>query len=150
MCSAPGCAVSSGMTRTVTPTPSLAETTPEPHRWPSHPARNGPCWPATCATGASTTPSTTGPYAPCPPAPGPGPTTTNTAPPATCTTKPCAPSPTASWASCTAAYAITPSTANTPPGHIAKSPTPLDELGSWDVYTGGVPTECVSEYRPES
>src|SRR4029077_19091211 len=87
------------------------------------------------ATGASTTPSTTGPYAPCPPAPGPGPTTTNTAPPATRTTTPSAPSPTASWASCTAAYATTPSTANTPPGHIAKSPKPLDELGSWDVYT---------------
>ena len=61
--------------------------------------------------------------------------TTNTAPPATCTTKPCAPSPTASWASCTAAYATTPSTANTPPGHIAKSPKPLDESGPWDVYT---------------
>ena len=31
-CSAPGCSVSSGTTRTDTPTPSLAETTPEPHR----------------------------------------------------------------------------------------------------------------------
>ena len=31
-CSAPGCSVSSGTTRTATPTPSLAETTPEPHR----------------------------------------------------------------------------------------------------------------------
>src|SRR4029077_5945075 len=93
------------------------------------------------ATGASTTPSTTGPYAPCPPAPGPGPTTTNTAPPATRTTTPSAPSPTASWASCTAAYVTTPSTANTPPGHIAKSPKPLDELGSWDVYMNNDPAD---------
>ena len=31
LCSAPGCSVSSGTTRTDTPTPSLAETTPEPH-----------------------------------------------------------------------------------------------------------------------
>ena len=31
-CSAPGCSVSSGTTRTDTPTPSLAKTTPEPHR----------------------------------------------------------------------------------------------------------------------
>ena len=30
-CSAPGCSVSSGTTRTDTPTPSLAKTTPEPH-----------------------------------------------------------------------------------------------------------------------
>ena len=31
LCSAPGCSVSSGTTRTDTPTPSLAKTTPEPH-----------------------------------------------------------------------------------------------------------------------
>jgi transposase len=31
MCSAPGCSVSSGTTRTDTPMPSLAKTTPEPH-----------------------------------------------------------------------------------------------------------------------
>src|SRR5579875_2222667 len=31
LCSAPGCSVSSGMTRTATPTPSLARTTPERH-----------------------------------------------------------------------------------------------------------------------
>ena len=66
--------------------------------------------------------------------PGAAPTTTNTAPPATCTTKPCAPSATASSASSTAAYATTPSTARTPPGHIAKSPKPLDKLRPWDVY----------------
>ena len=96
--------------------------------------KNGPCWPATCATAASMTPSTTGPSAPCPPAPGPGPTTTSTAPPATPTTKPCAPLATASSASCTAAYATTAPTTNTQPGHIAKSPTPLDKLRPWDVY----------------
>src|SRR6478609_6431307 len=88
------------------------------------------------------TPSTNGPSPPCWPAPAPERSTTNTAPPATCTTKPYAPSPTASWASCTAAYAITPSTANTPPGHIAKTPKPLDELGSWDVYTTDPGASC--------
>ena len=49
------------------------------------------------------------------------------------TTKPSAPWATASSASCTAAYATTPSTAKTPPGHIATSPKPLDELRPWDV-----------------
>ena len=63
--------------------------------------------PATCATGASTTPSTTGPYARCPPAPGPEPTTTSIAPPATPTTKLCAPWAADSWAFCTAACATT-------------------------------------------
>ena len=67
--------------------------------------------------------------------PGPGPTTTSIAPPATPTTKPCAPSATASSASCTAAYATTSPTTNTPPGHIAKTPEPLDNLRTWDVYT---------------
>jgi hypothetical protein len=31
LCSAPGCSVSSGTTRTATPAPSLARTAPEPH-----------------------------------------------------------------------------------------------------------------------
>src|SRR5271166_6592818 len=90
LCSAPGCSVSSGTTRTDTPMPSLAETTPEPphSRW--HPARNAPCWPVTCATAACMTPSTNGLSAPSRPAPAPAPSTTNTAPPATPTTKPCA------------------------------------------------------------
>jgi hypothetical protein len=64
--------------------------------------------------------------------------TTNIAPPATPTTKPCAPSATASSASCTAAYATTAPTTNTPPGHIAKTPEPLDNLRTWDVYTAVV------------
>ena len=68
------------------------------------------------------------------PAPAPERSTTNIAPPATPTTKPCAPSATASSASCTAAYATTSPTTNTPPGHIAKTPEPLDNLRPWDVY----------------
>src|ERR1700754_4503558 len=81
------------------------------------------------------TPSTNGPSPPCWPAPAPERSTTNIAPPATPTTKPCAPSATASSASCTAAYATTSPTTNTPPGHIAKTPEPLDNLRTWDVYT---------------
>jgi transposase len=117
MYSAPGCSVSSGMTRTDTPTPSLAKTTPEPHHWPWCRARNAPCWPATCATSASTTRSTCGHSVPYRPAPAPAPSTTNTAPPAIATTRPYAYWVTASSASCTAAYATTPTTTNTPPGN---------------------------------
>src|SRR6476619_6232070 len=80
------------------------------------------------------TPSTDGPSARSLPVQEHEPSTTNTAPPATCTTKPCAPWATVSSASCTAAYATTPPTAKTPPGHIAKSPTLLDNLRPWDVY----------------
>ena len=86
------------------------------------------------ATAASTTPSTTGPSAPCKPGPAHGPYTTSTAPPATCTTKSYAPSETDSSASCTAAFATTPPTAKPPHGHTAKSPKLLDELRPWDVY----------------
>ena len=84
-------------------------------------------WPATSATAACTTPSTTGPSAPCPPARVPEPTTTSIAPPATPTTKPYAPLATASWASCTAAYATTAPTTNTPPGRTACR-RPLDNV----------------------
>jgi len=130
--SAPGCSVSSGTTRTDTPTPSLAKTTPEPHHSRSHPVANAPCWPATCATAASMTPSTNGHSALPRPAPVPAPSTTSTAPPATPTTKPYAPSATASWASCTAAYATTRFTTNTPPGTTEPKPR-LDNLRTWDV-----------------
>jgi transposase len=50
--------------------------------------KNAPCWHATCATAASTTPSTNGPSAHSRPAPAPDSSTTNTAPPATPTTRP--------------------------------------------------------------
>ena len=95
----------------------------------------GSLWPATSATAASMTPSTTGPSARSPTVRGHVPSTTTTAPPATCTTKPCAHWATGSSGSCTAASATTPSTAKKPPGRIAKSPKPLDKLRPWDVYT---------------
>jgi transposase len=79
--------------------------------------KNAPCWPATCATSASTTRSTCGHSVPYRPAPAPAPSTTNTAPPAIATTRPYAYWVTASSASCTAAYATTPTTTNTPPGN---------------------------------
>src|ERR1700687_4389875 len=122
------------MTRTDTPTPSLAKITPEPHACPSPPARNGPCWPATYATAGCMTPSTNGPSAPSRSAPGPEPSTTNTAPPTTPTTKPSAPSATASSASSAAACATTAPTTNTPPGPTACQRR-LDKLRTWDVYS---------------
>ena len=69
----------------------------------------------------------------CRTAPAPAPSTTNTAPPATCTTKPYAPWATGSSASCTAAYATTPTTTNTKPGHTDNPPRRLDTLRPWDV-----------------
>src|ERR1700687_4777353 len=122
------------MTRTDTPTPSLAKITPEPHACPSPPARNGPCWPATYATAGCMTPSTNGPSAPSRSAPGPEPSTTNTAPPTTPTTKPSAPSATASSASSTAACATTAPTTNTPPGPTACQRRRY-KLRTWDVYS---------------
>ena len=59
-CSAPGRSVSSGTTPNATPAPSLAATTPARRPSPSHQAANAPSWPATSATGDSTTPWTNG------------------------------------------------------------------------------------------
>ena len=68
--SAPGCSVSSGTTRTATP----RQVSQELRRNITIDRRvgqaNAPCWPATSATAASTTPSTNGPSAPCNTSPG--------------------------------------------------------------------------------
>ena len=58
--SVPGCLASSGMTPTDTPVPSVARTTPARHLGLSPQARNESSWPATFATGGSTTRSTSG------------------------------------------------------------------------------------------
>ncbi len=87
LCSAPGCSQSSGTTPTATTPPSLAGTTPARHRSPSPPARNTPCSPDMSATGASTTPLTSGHSAHCKPAPAAASSTTTDAPPVTSTTK---------------------------------------------------------------
>ena len=57
---------------------------------------------------------------------------TNTAPPATCTTKHYEHLATDSSASSTAASTTEPSTTNTPPGDIAPN-SPLDTYDPWDV-----------------
>ena len=92
-------------------------------------------WPATPATVAWPTPSTSRPSPPCGARPEPAATTTLTAPPAPPTTRPCAPWPTASSAYSTAAWNTTPTTTRTSPGSRSPHPTatPLDALEPWDV-----------------
>ena len=58
------------------PTPRPARTTPAPRRSPAPRAARPSCWPATPATDASATRSTSGPSARSPPHPAPAPTTT--------------------------------------------------------------------------
>ena len=123
---------SSEMTRTATSMRSLARTTPGRHRSPEHPASTGSCSPATPATNGWLTRSTNGHSQHSAPAPEPEPSTTNDAPPATATTKPCGPWATGSSASCTAAYDTRASTTNTSPGDTAHN-SPLDKLHPWDV-----------------
>jgi transposase len=123
---------SSEMTRTATPLPSLARTTPARHPSPKPPAPAESSWPDTPATGDWPTPATCGPSPRSPPAKAPEPSTTTAAPPATPTTAHSAPSPTASSASSTAASNTRPSTTNTPPGPTAAN-SPLDTNDPWDV-----------------
>jgi transposase len=92
-----------GDTRTVTPAPRRARTTPPPSRSPASPARRRSCWPGSSATTGSPTPCTGRRKAPCEPHPAPAPSTTSNAIAAWTTTLRCGPCPTGWSGSCTAA-----------------------------------------------
>ena len=92
--------------------------------------------PATPATSAWPTRSTSKRFLPSPAHPAPAPTTTPTANAEPPTTKPYEPSATASSGSCTAACATAPPTTKPPPGptrSTRRNPPRLDNLQPWDV-----------------